>query len=570
MRDFPIYKEPTIEVIEDLEVLRTIKHDFAWDIETNSLKPHGKDCKIVSCAIADTADHAYVFMMPQKRSLRLPLVELLGNEKIGKVAANCLHARSLVLMADGTKQRISYLVNNKITQPVLSYNTKTKKVEPKEITNWYREETKNIVWKKVITENTIRNTQSHYLTPDHKIYIRGKGMTPVENVKKGDYLLTYTKGLSNIQKQLILGSSLGDGCISLQTSANAKNPHFQVSHNPMQRNYLKWKYSILSNVSNVVRRIKNTRGFSNKSGILYNFETHSLSALLPIYKMLYKNKKKVITEAYLKKMSPLSFAVWYMDDGSLSKGKTSETIRICVPGFSEESIDVFIKYFYEKYNILFNKNKTARYTTITTISVGKKAGGMLFSKMIAPYIHSEMQYKIPSYYKGKLGGKVKTTITQNKFVNCTYSKITDIIEGTPQKHHFTKHCIEVQDNHNFFTTTGLMNNCKFEHTWAEIILGIIVKGWLWDTMLMAHVMDNRSGITGLKFLTYVMLGVIDYSSEIEPYLKGVEDKNANALNRVLELVSTESGKQQLLKYNALDAINTYRIWKLQEESELPF
>jgi hypothetical protein len=47
MRTFPIYKEPTIEVIEDLEVLRTIKHDFAWDIETNSIKGHSKESKIM-------------------------------------------------------------------------------------------------------------------------------------------------------------------------------------------------------------------------------------------------------------------------------------------------------------------------------------------------------------------------------------------------------------------------------------------------------------------------------------------------------------------------------------------
>jgi hypothetical protein len=113
-------------------------------------------------------------------------------------------------------------------------------------------------------------------------------------------------------------------------------------------------------------------------------------------------------------------------------------------------------------------------------------------------------------------------------------------------------------------------NMKFEITWAEVILKCKVENIIWDTMLMTHVMDNRQGITGLKFMTYVTLGVIDYSSEIEPYLKGVEEKNANSLNRVLELVSTESGKSQLLKYNALDAINEYRLWKYQELENLPF
>jgi len=116
----------------------------------------------------------------------------------------------------------------------------------------------------------------------------------------------------------------------------------------------------------------------------------------------------------------------------------------------------------------------------------------------------------------------------------------------------------------------VIQNAKFELTWSEVILRCKIENIIWDTMLMAHVLDNRQGITSAKFLSYVLLGKIDYSSMTEPYLKGIDDKNSNSLNRVLELVSTVSGKQQLLEYNAYDAINEYRIWKLQELETLPF
>jgi hypothetical protein len=113
------------------------------------------------------------------------------------------------------------------------------------------------------------------------------------------------------------------------------------------------------------------------------------------------------------------------------------------------------------------------------------------------------------------------------------------------------------------------HNIKFEHSWIECKLGITVQGWKLDTMLMCHCEDNRQGITSLKFQTLVNFGIFDYSSEIEPYLKAKEEKNANSINRIEELISTESGKQQLLKYNALDAYYTYLLAKRQELNLIP-
>jgi uracil-DNA glycosylase family 4 len=106
-------------------------------------------------------------------------------------------------------------------------------------------------------------------------------------------------------------------------------------------------------------------------------------------------------------------------------------------------------------------------------------------------------------------------------------------------------------------------NMKFEHTWSEVRLKTTVNNWVWDTMLAAHQLDNRSGITGLKFQTFVTFGVSDYSSEIEPYLQGTEPKNANSLNRILELIEMPGGKEKLLKYCGLDAIYEYRLAMLQ-------
>lgn len=108
----------------------------------------------------------------------------------------------------------------------------------------------------------------------------------------------------------------------------------------------------------------------------------------------------------------------------------------------------------------------------------------------------------------------------------------------------------------------MAHNIKFEDTWTKIYFGVQVRGWYWDSMLAAHVIDNRPRTTGLKFQTYVNFGVVDYSSSIEKYLKADDNKNGNSKNKVEELLS--SGKvDSLLTYCGLDSLYQYRLAEIQ-------
>lgn len=108
-------------------------------------------------------------------------------------------------------------------------------------------------------------------------------------------------------------------------------------------------------------------------------------------------------------------------------------------------------------------------------------------------------------------------------------------------------------------------NMKFEHNWTYNILGIEIKNWSWDTMLVSHLLDNRDGVTGLKFQTYVQLGIVDYSSHISKYLKAT---GSNGLNSIKKAMADPALKRDLLHYCALDSNYTYRIKKWQETLEI--
>lgn len=113
------------------------------------------------------------------------------------------------------------------------------------------------------------------------------------------------------------------------------------------------------------------------------------------------------------------------------------------------------------------------------------------------------------------------------------------------------------------------HNIKFEEAWSRVRLRQPVKGWVHDTMLCAHVLDNRPGITNLKIQTYLNFGIVDYASEITLYLMSV-DGSSNGLNRIDHLLTLPNGDRKLMKYCALDAIYEYRLYKRQEQAMLPF
>lgn len=105
----------------------------------------------------------------------------------------------------------------------------------------------------------------------------------------------------------------------------------------------------------------------------------------------------------------------------------------------------------------------------------------------------------------------------------------------------------------------LAHNAKYEHRWVHRKLGIEVNNWVWDGMVAAHVLDNRAGITSLKFQSWVLLGMGPYDEKVREYMKGKKD-GGNEKNRLREV---DLGT--LLQYNALDSLLEYKVARIQAE-----
>lgn len=110
-------------------------------------------------------------------------------------------------------------------------------------------------------------------------------------------------------------------------------------------------------------------------------------------------------------------------------------------------------------------------------------------------------------------------------------------------------------------TPKTAHNMKFEYMWSVVCLGI-APSFSFDTMISSHQLDNREGVTGLKFQTYVRIGVIGYEKDMQEYMESKKSEGSNAFNRIEELLKSKEGIKKLLLYNALDSLYQYELKKI--------
>lgn len=101
----------------------------------------------------------------------------------------------------------------------------------------------------------------------------------------------------------------------------------------------------------------------------------------------------------------------------------------------------------------------------------------------------------------------------------------------------------------------IASNLKFEERWTQRMLGIRVRNWAFDTMQAAHVLDNRPGITSIKFQAFVRLGVPIYDQHIKRFL--ISDGTMKR-NRVKDVHIKD-----LLMYCGLDSLLEYKVAEIQ-------
>ena len=181
--------------------------------------------------------------------------------------------------------------------------------------------------------------------------------------------------LSEVQREIIIGALLGDGSMRCKTNAL-----LEINHSVHQKDYVDWKYRHLSELVRTPPKARN----GNQGRIAYRFVTRSLAELTPLYRLFYRSGRKVIPEMVL---TPLSLAVWFMDDGCRSR----RAVYLNTQQFTERSQAALLEMLRDQWSIDGTLNKDKAYYRIR-ISV---AGTAKLVELIEPYVIPELRYKLP-------------------------------------------------------------------------------------------------------------------------------------------------------------------------------
>ena len=209
-----------------------------------------------------------------------------------------------------------------------------------------------------------------------KEYEKGRGLDDIAkqyNISRGD--ITFLRQLYNIkrkgatfqhrkatevpltqrQREIIYGSMMGDAKKFAPASVG-------FGHGPKQKSYLEWKYEELKSLATKLG-IKEYISYDKRSGNMsfsYRFYTYSNTELEEINKLFYSGEEKKISTEILSNLTPLSIAVWFMDDGKTDWSYSTvertgwnitPTHGFCTDSFSLESCENIKKWFPESYNI---------------------------------------------------------------------------------------------------------------------------------------------------------------------------------------------------------------------------
>jgi recombination protein RecA len=372
-------------------------------------------------------------------------------EKIG-VMFGCFSAGTRVVLADGSTEKIGKIVNQKLPVEVLSYDSERDAVVARKVVNWFDNGNAERFLQFTVEKSSGNGRSQFGATENHRIRTPG-GWCAAGEILSGDRVMAAeTHRLSEQQWQVVLGSLLGDGNLS-PNRRDRNGVRFRLGHGAKQSDYLDWKVSMLGNID-CSRRV-NSRG-----AVFADFTP--LPELGELQRTVYMGGgKKTVTEEYLKTLTPLALAIWFMDDGTFtvrSKGLQARTqggsgrVQFCIEAMSEGSRDRLVTYLRDTHglDVSWRRAGAARKAVLTFTT----ASSASFLEMVAPYVHPSMDYKLLPRLRGRFAVEPQFV---EPVIRPVPARVLDVHVKPPTRS-MRRFDLEVEGNHNYFVDGVMVHN----------------------------------------------------------------------------------------------------------------
>ncbi len=153
--------------------------------------------------------------------------------------------------------------------------------------------------------------------------------------------------LTQRQQDILIGTLLGDGCLEV----NGSNVRLKIDHSLNQKQLTEWIFNeFMVFCSKKPYLLKQYDNRTNKIYSHYRFSTLSKPVFNNFYSTFYPKKKKIVPKDIKKLLvSPLSLAVWYMDDGF--RRRDCNSLYLCTSAYTKKEHILLLETLKMNFNI---------------------------------------------------------------------------------------------------------------------------------------------------------------------------------------------------------------------------
>jgi recombination protein RecA len=369
-------------------------------------------------------------------------------EKIG-VVYGCFQYSTRVTLADGTQEKIGKIVNQRLPVDVLSYDPEAGAVVPKRVVNWFDNGRTDNFLQFTVARGGQNGRAQFACTPNHRIRTAG-GWREARELSVGDRVMqAVPHHLSDLQWEVLLGGLMGDGALS--TTRSGHGARYRLAHGPRQHAYGDWKASMFTNIGF-------SRSLRDSDGAVFH-DVSPLPELAELRRAVYADGKKVFSEDYLKRLTPLAIAIWYMDDGCFTlraKGVQARTREgsgrsdVCVEAMEPGTRNRLATYLTDTWGI---RPKIISRAGKATFVFPKDETAKLHA-LIAPFVHPSMEYKLLPRYRGQFRVEPVFAPLRHELVPMPITGI----HPKPPTRSMRRFDIEVEGSHNYLVDGVVVHN----------------------------------------------------------------------------------------------------------------
>jgi intein/homing endonuclease len=479
----------------------------------------------------------------------------------------CIQAKTKIRLFDGSNKTIQEIVENKLDVELLGFDNNGSLI-PAKILNWFDNGISED-WYSIKITNKDADRGNHFrqiiCTSNHQFYNPTfKRYVQCQALNTGDDVLMSRQKLhlSYIQEQILIGKMLGDGCLS-------KN-HIEICHKKEHEKYIDYTLQCLGDIAGNKQKIR-IGGYGYP---IVPAKTKANRSIKELFTEWYTTGKKQVPKGI--KLSPISLAFWYMDDGSLAHWKNQlDRAQFATCSFNEDSHNYLIQAFnnYGINPVIVNGSDGYRRLRINSDDADK------FFSIVAPYIPKIMQYKLPERFRGQQP-VILSAISRYKpdLINQTILSIDKLSDDKLKRINKSRYDLETT-THNFIANNIIVHNSSFRAGYVPAD----PYNWLMNqlpnisTPRLVKRFTRKTGLNKIKF-RWLSKSIQDIKSKLSELSKPILTKIAAKIapkhewvygSRNVQLQDRQNSKQTYYDTNVYaECIDNYYLKKILKDDEV--